>query len=43
MTPALNAQGIGARLGRTQVLQGLDLQIEAGRWTSIVGPNGAGK
>ncbi len=43
MTPALSAQGIGARLGRTQVLQGLDLQIEAGRWTSIVGPNGAGK
>lgn len=43
MKPALNAEGIGARLGRNQVLQGLDLQIEAGRWTSIVGPNGAGK
>ena len=40
---ALSAQGIGARLGNTQVLQGLDLQIEAARWTSIVGPNGAGK
>jgi ABC-type cobalamin/Fe3+-siderophores transport system ATPase subunit len=25
------------------VLHGLDLDIEAGRWTSIVGPNGAGK
>ena len=42
-TVALSAQGIGARLGNTQVLQGLDLQIEAARWTSIVGPNGAGK
>ena len=43
MTSALQAQGIGARLGSRQVLQGLDLQIESGRWTSIVGPNGAGK
>ncbi|MFM6992227.1 MAG: ABC transporter ATP-binding protein [Rhodoferax sp.] len=25
------------------VLDGLDVDIEAGRWTSIVGPNGAGK
>jgi iron complex transport system ATP-binding protein len=40
---ALSARGIGARLGATQVLHGLDLDIEAGRWTSIVGPNGAGK
>ena len=40
---ALCAQGICARLGGTQVLQALDLPIEAGRWTCIVGPNGAGK
>jgi iron complex transport system ATP-binding protein len=40
---ALSARGIGARLGATQVLHGLDLDIEAGRWTSILGPNGAGK
>lgn len=40
---ALSARGIGARLGATQVLHGLDLDMEAGRWTSIVGPNGAGK
>ena len=25
------------------ILQGIDLQLPAGRWTSIVGPNGAGK
>lgn len=43
MTVALRAQGIGARLGDTQVLQGLDLDIASGCWTSIVGPNGAGK
>ncbi|MFP5446531.1 MAG: ATP-binding cassette domain-containing protein, partial [Betaproteobacteria bacterium] len=24
-------------------MQGIDLQLPAGRWTSIVGPNGAGK
>jgi iron complex transport system ATP-binding protein len=24
-------------------LHGIDLQLPAGRWTSIVGPNGAGK
>ena len=40
---ALSARGIGARLGTRQVLHGLDVDIAAGRWTSIVGPNGAGK
>ena len=40
---ALSAQGIRAQLGSTLVLNGLELDIEAGRWTSIVGPNGAGK
>jgi iron complex transport system ATP-binding protein len=40
---ALSAQNISARLGGTQVLQALDLPIEAGHWTCIVGPNGSGK
>ncbi len=41
--PALRAEGIRAQLGTTWVLDGLDVDIAAGRWTSIVGPNGAGK
>ena len=40
---ALEARGIRASLGNTQVLHGLDLALAAGRWTSVVGPNGAGK
>ena len=38
---------MGATLGfgsqKTQILHAIDLQLPAGRWTSIVGPNGAGK
>jgi len=41
--PALSAKGIHAQLGPTLVLDGLDVELEAGCWTSIVGPNGAGK
>jgi iron complex transport system ATP-binding protein len=41
--PALEAVGVAATLGATEVLHGIDLAIEPGRWTSVVGPNGAGK
>lgn len=35
---------VGATKDSTNyVLQGLDVQVSAGRWTSIIGPNGAGK
>ncbi|CAN5702571.1 ABC transporter ATP-binding protein [soil metagenome] len=40
---ALAASGVRACLGGTEVLHRIDLQLAAGRWTSIVGPNGAGK
>ena len=40
---AIQADGIRASLGNTQVLHGIDLAVPVGRWTSIVGPNGAGK
>ena len=48
MTPiALHASSVRAALGfgphKTEILHGIDLQLPAGRWTSIVGPNGAGK
>ncbi|MDR3451993.1 MAG: ABC transporter ATP-binding protein [Rhodoferax sp.] len=40
---ALGAHAIGARLGTTEVLHGIELSIAQGLWVSIVGPNGAGK
>jgi iron complex transport system ATP-binding protein len=42
MTPMLQAHDLCVRLGRTEVLHGLTLQIGTG-WTALVGPNGAGK
>jgi len=41
--PALEARGVSATLGSTEVLHDVDLKLGAARWTSIVGPNGAGK
>jgi iron complex transport system ATP-binding protein len=41
--PALSARGLSATLGEVEVLHAIDLDLSAGRWTSIVGPNGAGK
>lgn len=40
---ALSADHISASIGNSSILHGIDLQLPAGRWTSIVGPNGAGK
>jgi iron complex transport system ATP-binding protein len=40
---ALGAYSIRASLGNSLILRGIDLELAAGRWTSIVGPNGAGK
>jgi iron complex transport system ATP-binding protein len=42
MTALLQAQGLRVRLGRREVLAGVNLQVGAG-WTALVGPNGAGK
>ncbi len=41
--PALAARGVSAKLASVAVLHGIDLDLPAGRWTSVVGPNGAGK
>ena len=43
MSAALSVRGLSVRLGGRPVLQGIDLDLPAGRWTSVVGPNGAGK
>lgn len=40
---AISACQISASIGNRLILQGIDLQLPAGRWTSVVGPNGAGK
>ena len=39
----LKAQGIQARLGRKEILHGVNFEAQAGRVTAIVGPNGSGK
>jgi iron complex transport system ATP-binding protein len=39
----LRAQGLSARHGAIDVLQGIDLVCQAGQWLAVVGPNGAGK
>ncbi len=40
---AVHASHICASLGNAEVLKDIELDLPAGRWTSIVGPNGAGK
>jgi len=42
-TPALRAQGVTAARGTRRVLQGLDLDVPAGRFTVLLGGNGCGK
>ena len=39
----LRASGIGVRIGRKQILGGLDFEAAPGAVTAIVGPNGSGK
>jgi ABC-type branched-subunit amino acid transport system ATPase component len=43
MGGALQLQGVVAGYGGSDVLQGVDLEVEPGSITCIVGPNGAGK
>jgi len=41
--PIVSVRGLEVRRGRTSVLRGVDLDIEAASVTAIIGPNGAGK
>ena len=40
---AVRWDGVGVRLGTTEILGGISLDAPPGRWLSIIGPNGAGK
>ena len=39
----LEVRGIHAGYGKTEILKGISLDVEAGQVVSIIGPNGAGK
>jgi Cu-processing system ATP-binding protein len=39
----IRARGVEKRYGRLQVLQGLDLDVDRGQVTAIIGPNASGK
>ncbi len=41
--PAIQVSGLQVRLGRTQVLRGVDLRVERGDLYGLLGRNGAGK
>lgn len=43
MTPMLQAVGLNVVLGTNHVLKDVDLDVQAGRLTTLIGPNGAGK
>jgi ABC-2 type transport system ATP-binding protein len=43
MPYTIEAQGLTKAFGETRVLEGLDLEIEAGEVFALLGPNGAGK
>ncbi|NNC39375.1 MAG: ABC transporter ATP-binding protein [Acidimicrobiia bacterium] len=40
---ALSIRGLRVRYNGTEVLSGIDLDVEKGAWLGVVGPNGSGK
>jgi cobalamin transport system ATP-binding protein len=42
-SPALSCRNLSVNYGQRAVLDDVSLDIHAGRWTAIVGPNGCGK
>ena len=43
MSTVIKAKGLSKAYGKSQVLDGVDFNIEAGRIVGLIGPNGAGK
>jgi branched-chain amino acid transport system ATP-binding protein len=43
VTPAIELAGVFKSFGRTEIIRGVDLSLEAGLRHAIIGPNGAGK
>ncbi|MDM0073544.1 ABC transporter ATP-binding protein [Variovorax sp. J2P1-59] len=43
MTHALELKGLRKNFGKTEIIRGVDLAVEAGERVGIIGPNGAGK
>ncbi len=43
VTPMVKAEGVCKRFGRLEVLNGIDLEVQPGEVTVILGPSGSGK
>ncbi|QIS16704.1 amino acid ABC transporter ATP-binding protein [Nocardia arthritidis] len=43
MSSSLTGTGLHLRLGGNQVLRGIDIHVDAGKTTTVIGPSGSGK
>lgn len=43
MSALISAQAVGRRFGKRQVLQDVNLEVQAGEFLALIGPNGGGK
>lgn len=43
MSVSLTGTGLHLRLGHNQVLRGVDIHVDAGKTTTVIGPSGSGK